>query len=224
VLLYSVVGTSNSTAAVFAFSYLATGYMVIEPIINRHNLSAVTGKFLTLLQRKMLHKSLQENIPETYRQRIEIMLLADQGKSQTEICKTLGCSSATARYWIHIARSGMAHLWKDCPMGRPRVVTEEYLEKLKELATHSPRDYGYAFRRWTANWLQKHLTKELGIEISDRHIKQLLKQMGLSTRSHLNHEEKPSDNSKNKISISHLKSDMKPSKPELYDSIHSYFP
>ncbi|MEW6498921.1 MAG: winged helix-turn-helix domain-containing protein, partial [Cyanobacteriota bacterium] len=46
----------------------------------------------------------------------------------------------------------------------------------------SPRDYGYAFRRWTANWLSKHLAKELGISISDRHVKRLLKQMGLSTR------------------------------------------
>lgn len=80
----------------------------------------------------------------------------------------------------------MAHQWQDCPIGRPKAVNEEYLERLKELISNSPRDYGYAFRRWTTNWLQKHLAKEFGIEISDRHIKRLLKQMGLSTVPKLN--------------------------------------
>ncbi|WP_427162592.1 helix-turn-helix domain-containing protein [Aliinostoc sp. HNIBRCY26] len=141
-----------------------------------------TGKFLTPFQRRLLQKSLQEDLPASYRQRIEIMLLTDQGKSQSAICQELGCCPATARYWMHIARSGMAHQWQDCPVGRPKAINDQYLARLRELISHSPRDYGYAFRRWTANWLQKHLAKELGIEISDRHIKRLLKQMGLSTR------------------------------------------
>lgn len=144
--------------------------------------SIYTGKFLTPFQRRLLQKSLQEDLPASYRQRIEIMLLADQGKSQTAICQDLGCCPATARYWIHIARTGMAHQWQTSPVGRPKAINDQYLERLKELISHSPRDYGYSFRRWTANWLQKHLAKELGIAISDRHIKRLLKQMGLSTR------------------------------------------
>ncbi|MBE9208650.1 helix-turn-helix domain-containing protein [Nostoc sp. LEGE 06077] len=142
---------------------------------------APTGKYLTKFQRKLLQENLQKDLSDSYRQRIEIMLLADEGKSQTEICQILGCCAATARHWIHIARMGMAHQWQDFPIGRPKAVNEQYLERLKELVSNSPRDYGYSFRRWTANWLQKHLAKELGVEISDRHIKRLLKQMGLST-------------------------------------------
>ncbi|HIK06138.1 MAG TPA: helix-turn-helix domain-containing protein [Trichormus sp. M33_DOE_039] len=144
--------------------------------------ASYTGKFLTSFQRRLLQKSLQEDLPASYRQRIEIMLLADQGKSQTAICQDLGCCPATARHWMHIARTGMAHQWQDCPIGRPKAINDQYLERLQELISHSPRDYGYSFRRWTANCLQKHLAKELGIEISDRHIKRILKQMGLSTR------------------------------------------
>jgi hypothetical protein len=48
--------------------------------------------------------------------------------------------------------------------------------------SHSPREYGYPFQRWTAQWLGKHLAKELGIKVSDCHINRLLKEMGLSTR------------------------------------------
>ncbi len=143
-----------------------------------------TGRsgFLTPFQRQLLQKSRQDDLPELYCQRIEIMLLADEGKTQTEICQTLRCSSATARHWMHIARSGMAHQWQDCPIGRPKVVNEQYLERLKELVGNTPRDYGYSFRRWTVNWLNKHLAKELGIKLSDRHLKRLLKEMGLSTK------------------------------------------
>ncbi|MBD2438076.1 helix-turn-helix domain-containing protein [Nostoc sp. FACHB-110] len=141
----------------------------------------VQEQILTPFQRKLLQKSLQEDLPNQYRQRIQIMLLADQGKSQVEICRTLKCSTATVRHWTHIARTGMAHQWQDCPIGRPKTVNEAYSERLKELISQSPRDYGYCFRRWTISWLSKHLAKELGIELSDRHIKRLLKQMGLST-------------------------------------------
>jgi len=147
--------------------------------VNSLNISIL--KYLTPFQRKLLQKNLQENLSESYRQRIEIMLLADEGKTQTQICQILGCCPATVRHWMHIARTGMAHQWQDCPLGRPKAINQEYLERLQELLSQSPRDYGYGFKRWTVTWLRKHLAKELGIEVSDRHLKRILKQMGLST-------------------------------------------
>jgi transposase len=175
------------------------------------------GKYLTQFQRKLLQENLQKNLPDSYRQRIEIMLLADEGKSQTEICQRLGCCPATVRHWTHIARAGMAHQWQDCPIGRPKTVNEEYLERLRELVNNSPRDYGYSFRRWTTNWLQKHLTKEFGIQVSDRHFKRLLKQMGLSTLPKPSNVEDNGNNNKQsaKILIRDLKSANIPDNAEL---------
>ncbi|MEH2261271.1 helix-turn-helix domain-containing protein [Nostoc sp.] len=168
----------------------------------------INSKYLTSFQRKLLLGSLEKSLPESYRQRIEIMLLADEGKTQTEICQILGCCPATARYWMHIARTGMAHLWQDCPIGRPKAISDQYLERLKELVSSSPRDHGYVFRRWTTNWLGKHLAKEFGIEVSDRHINRLLKQMGLSTLPKPNNAEQSSNEQihGSKILISDLKS------------------
>jgi transposase len=175
------------------------------------------GKFLSPFQRQLLQKKIQEDCPKSYRQRIEIMLLADEGRTQTEICQILGCCAATARHWIHIARTGMAHQWQDCPIGRPKTVNQEYLERLKELVGSSPRDHGYSFRRWTANWLQKHLAKEFGVEVSDRHIKRLLKQMGLSTRAkHSNTAQNSMKSDKEaKILIADLKTANTPDSSEL---------
>jgi transposase len=140
------------------------------------------GKFLTHFQRKALLKSLQSDLQPEYRRRIEIMLLADVGKSQSQICEIIGCSQEMARYWIGLAEAGLAHKWNERPIGRPKIVNAQYLERLKELVTHSPRDYGYAFTYWTAQWLSKHLANEFNIQVSDRHINRLLKQMGLSTK------------------------------------------
>ncbi|MEH1858777.1 MAG: hypothetical protein V7L21_12375 [Nostoc sp.] len=50
-------------------------------------------------------------------------------------------------------------------MGRTKTVNEQYLIRLKELVSHSPRLVGYSFERWTAQWLSKHLAKELGIKV-----------------------------------------------------------
>ncbi|MBW4630411.1 MAG: helix-turn-helix domain-containing protein [Iphinoe sp. HA4291-MV1] len=154
---------------------------------NEHKLlhtevNAKQDLYLTPFQRKLLLKNLETDLRSEYRRRIEIMLLADAGQSQTQICEALGCSQETARYWIGMAKSGEAHHWCDRPMGRPKLVNEQYLERLKELASHSPREYGYPFQRWTAQWLSKHLAKEFGIKVSNFHITRLLKSMGLSTR------------------------------------------
>ena len=142
------------------------------------------GKYLTPFQRKLLEKGLQtKDLRSEYQCRIKIMLLADEGFTKTKISKTLKCTLETARYWMGQARAGQAHNWQDCPRGRPKTANAEYLARLQELAQKSPRDCGYPFKRWTGQWLSKHLNKELGIELSSRHVNRLLKQMGLSVRA-----------------------------------------
>lgn len=140
------------------------------------------SQLLTPFQKSLLLKQLQTDLRPQYRQRIEIMLLADQGKSQAEICAELSCSKDTARYWMTMAQTGLAHKWKEISVGRPKKFNEDYLQRLKELVTSSPNTYGYSFQSWTAEWLSKHLENEFGIKLSARHINRLLKKMGLSKR------------------------------------------
>ncbi|KYC37656.1 transposase [Scytonema hofmannii PCC 7110] len=154
------------------------------------------SKFLTPFQRQTLLKNLQTNLQPEYRRRLEIMLLADMGKSQTQICQILGCSQEMARYWSSVAEAGLAHKWQERPIGRPKTVNDQFMERLKELVSRSPRDYGYPFTTWTAQWLSKHLAQEFGIEITDRHINRLLKQMGLSTKRNCSSDKKTTDSPK----------------------------
>lgn len=118
----------------------------------------------------------------TYRRRLEIVVRTHLGQSQAEICSALGCSKDTARHWMMMAKNEGFSSWCEHPLGRPKRVDDRYRQRLVELVTSSPKNHGYHFSRWTAGWLSKHLANELGIEISDRHVNRLLKQMGLSTR------------------------------------------
>lgn len=135
---------------------------------------------------ELLAEILPEDVPShlepIHRRRLEIVIRTHMGQSQAEICSALGCSKDTARHWMTIAKNDGLTGWYEQPMGRPKKVDERYLKRLRELVTSDPKDYGYSFSRWTAKWLGKHLAQELGIEISDRHVNRLLKQMGLSTR------------------------------------------
>jgi len=141
-----------------------------------------SGQYLTPAQRQLLLENLQADLPPEYRLRIEIMLLADTGHSQSQICAVLGCAQETARYWIAMVQAGQAHKWNERSRGRIKIVDERYLNRLKELVNHDPREYGYSFSRWTGQWLAKHLAKELDITVSAGYINMLLKEMGLSAR------------------------------------------
>jgi transposase len=142
----------------------------------------ITNRYLTEFQRQLLKKNLKTEQAPEYRQRIEIMLMADAGKTQSQICRTLSCSQLTARHWSFVAKSGQAHNWKAQPIGRPKTVTSDYLERLKELIGSSPKDLGYPFSRWTGQWLERHLASEFNIVVSARHINRLIEKIETEVR------------------------------------------
>jgi transposase len=153
-----------------------------------------SGIYLTPIQRLNLQQKLRsETAKPSYQQRISIILLADEGRSQSEICELLGCGFSTASRWINALQTGV---WQSTSVGRPAVVGDKYINYLQELLESSPRDHGYFVNRWTVHSLNKHLTEKLGVAISDRHLKRLLKDLGLSTLSKPSQSELPRNGSR----------------------------
>lgn len=212
--LYGILFT---TLSLFSSSLQVLGNVMNQFEINSRDPNN-SGQFLSECEREYLEKTLKEDLPKQYYQRISIMLLADEGQTQTQICQELGCCQSTARYWMDIAKSGQAHQWNQKKIGRPKAVSEEYVQRLRELVSKSPRevkipyrDFTYSTRQWTAKKLSEHLGAELGVQLSDRHINRLLKKIGLST--------KPQPTNKTpivntKIVIGDLNSDVK-SEPSI---------
>jgi len=127
-------------------------------------MSSSTGKYLSSSERQQLLEILTEpNISDVDRKRIQIILFADEGKSQADIRKLLDCTAATASKWILIAESGKIDRWQKYRRGRPPKIDQTYLDRLRELISKSPRDFGYSFKRWSGVWLAQHLEKEFGV-------------------------------------------------------------
>jgi transposase len=162
---------------------------------NQFTQKQLLGRYLTNFQRQLLEKNLKTETSPEYRQRIEIMLLADEGQTQTQICRALSCSPLTARHWIFMAKSGQAHNWQAQPIGRPKTVTSDYLDRLKQLMNASPRELGYPFSRWTGQWLSKHLSQEFNIEVTARHINRLIEEMSADINAADNMAQKQPDKS-----------------------------
>jgi transposase len=164
----------------------------------------LSGQYLTKFQRQLLEKQLKIETTPEYRQRIEIMLLADEGKTQTQICRILSCSALTARHWIFMAKSGSAHNWQTQPIGRPKTVTSDYLTRLKELVSANPKDLGYPFSRWTGQWLSKHLSQEFKIGVSARHINRLIGEIESELAADIRQHQPSNDKSHHSIVIADL--------------------
>lgn len=175
---------------------------------------------LTSILAEILPENLFKNLDHKHRRRLEIILRSHLGQSQVEICSALGCSKDMARYWMAIANRPASDSWQDTCIGRPKMVNDEYLQRLRELVTSSPKEHGYAFKRWTAKCLSQHLGAELGIQISDRHVNRLLKQMGLSTRDS-QHQTKQDESSSSKSAPGRISiQDLNPSAcSQLNDSL-----
>ena len=71
-------------------------YLMKETLAESKN--APDSLYLSEFQRRILQKNLEDTQIESYCQRILIMLLADEGKSQKEIAQSLNCSAATVRH------------------------------------------------------------------------------------------------------------------------------
>jgi len=131
--------------------------------------------FNTTFQQRKLHKKKFAR-QFTVLQRIEIAPASRRRNAESTNCQSLEVFSRDCAYWITLARAGQAHNW-DAFRLVDRMLMTNIWSGCEELVSHSPRDYGYPFQRWTARW---HLAKIPALRSAIAAV--LLKEMGLSTR------------------------------------------
>lgn len=132
--------------------------------------------YLTFEQREKLQAELKTNTSPDIRERILILLLLNDGKTQQQIADFLGCSLRKVAHWcVHGDPDNLESL-KDRRMeGNRRKATDEYIDLLLKTVDQEPEEFGYEFGRWTAERLSTHLEKETGIKISSGQIRRILK-------------------------------------------------
>ena len=112
--------------------------------------------------------------------RAQAVLYKAQGMSSAQIARLLGVHLRTVQRWVARYKERGVAGFKDKPRpGRKPKVTKEARKKLLEAALKSPRLFGFLKNNWSLEMLRLYLKKETGIEISDEHVRRLLKKHGV---------------------------------------------
>jgi len=123
-----------------------------------------------------LQQALKESELPQVRERILIILLQNNGRSQQEIAKFLGCSPRTVAYWcMHGDPDKLETLHNKREYEHYRKATPEYIELLLKTLDKEPSELGYEFGRWTAERLATYLSELTGIELSSSQVRRILK-------------------------------------------------
>ncbi|KAM3095834.1 IS630 family transposase [Phormidesmis sp. 146-12] len=132
--------------------------------------------FLTCQQVGKLQQALKESQLPHIRERILILLLQNDGKSQHQIARFLGCSPRTVAHWCkHGDPDKLESLHNKREQEHYRKATPEYVQRLLETVDIEPTELGYEFGRWTAERLATYLAQETGITLSGSQVRRILK-------------------------------------------------
>lgn len=142
---------------------------------------APVKNFLTSEQVKRLQKALRESEQPHVRERILILLLQNEGRTQREIAQFLGCSPRTVAHWcLHGDPDQLESLHNKREQEHYRKATPEYIQLLLETIDQAPETFGYDFGRWTGERLATYLAQQTGIILSGSQVRRILKRKKFS--------------------------------------------
>lgn len=131
---------------------------------------------LTDEELEAIAKALKHDKRPEVRQRALGLRLLHQGHSPKEVAELNVVSEPTVYDWHHRFQGGSVEGLANRPKsGRPRKADEAYVEMLEKVIDQAPQELGYAFTIWTATRLEKHMSKQTGISLSQTQFRALLK-------------------------------------------------
>lgn len=138
--------------------------------------SMPTKNCLAPEERQELQQQLKFHEHPAIRERILILLLQNDGKTQQEIANFLGCSLRKVAYWcVHGDPSNLESLIDERMKGNYHKATDQYIDLLVTVIEKDPQEFGYEFGRWTAQRLATYLAQETGITLSGSQVRRILK-------------------------------------------------
>jgi transposase len=124
---------------------------------------------LTPKQIEKLQKALKEEEKGNIREIILILLLLNDGKTQSKIAEFLGCSVNKVSYWcLKGDPDNLESLIDERMKENHKKATDNYIKLLLETIEIEPQELGSDFVRWTAQRLATYLEKSTEIKLSRR--------------------------------------------------------
>ncbi len=111
--------------------------------------------------------------------RLKAWEMYQNGISQVEIARELGVTRGAVSQWMKTAREegGPNALVRKAATGRPSRISPEDLEKLSQMLTDSPRDYGFEADRWSNARVADLIAQKFSVTYHPVHVARLLKKI-----------------------------------------------
>lgn len=120
----------------------------------------------------------QDKRPEV-RQRATGIRLLSRGDKPESVGEVMSVTGATVYNWWHRYQSGGIEGLANQPKGRPQAKADAaYLEALERALEQDPGELGYDFAIWTVERLRDHLARVTGVELSEGHLRVVMRQQG----------------------------------------------
>ena len=150
---------------------------MLEAMPKKINYTLSNEELLTLEQVIKNHEELR------VRERARIIRLLHKGQKQLEVAELLAISVGQVYWWHKRWREeGLVGLSDKPRPGRPTIGTKEVRAQIEKLLESEPQELGYAFTIWNAPRLLTYLKEELGIQMHENTLRNLLADMGFVYR------------------------------------------
>lgn len=118
---------------------------------------------------------------EAERRRWRGIALLDQGRSQSEVARTLGVTPAAVCQWARARRDGGdAALQAKPHPGRTPKLDKRQMERLGKMLLRGPRQHGYATELWTLSRVVALIRKHFGVTYDPSGVWHVMKRLGWS--------------------------------------------
>jgi transposase len=138
--------------------------------------------YLQKEQKEKLQIALKEEENADIRERILILLLLKDGRTQANIAEFIGCSLKKVSYWcVHGDPENLESLKDRRMQGNNRKATDKYIDILLETIGTDPKELGYEFGRWTTKRLAVYLEEITGVGLSSSQVRRILEKKSTFT-------------------------------------------
>lgn len=109
------------------------------------------------------------------------MTLLDQGRSQSEVARTLGVTPAAVSQWVKARREGGDEALRAKPHAGPKPkLNGHQLKRLGKILLRRPRRQGYLTELWTLPRVAEVIRKTFGVTYDPSGVWHVLNRMGWS--------------------------------------------
>lgn len=134
-------------------------------------------------ERRQMQKIVQKTRDKDYARRLTAMLMLHEGSPVSRVAKTLCAARSSVGRWISWFTEYGSEGLKSLPVGCPkRWLSQEIMNILPLLLTHSPQHFGWLRTRWSAELLALQINKIFNINISISTVYRYLRKTGIVWR------------------------------------------